>query len=208
MKPTGKLPAAHDWNEARKQLIRAAEAAEKALHVPPDRERAVLDERARSLAQAPTRPETAAVTLAVVAFRIGAEAYAFETRYVREVARATDITLVPGAPPLLVGVMNLRGDVLPVFDLRGAFQLGAADAGDRPWIVVLGREGAELGVLADAVEQVAVLDAGVLLPPPETVGVAARRWMRGTTQEALVVLDGGDLLSDPELFAVRNERSP
>lgn len=203
MKAGRRRDAAIDWAEARERLAGAEESLDALLHPPPGRERELLDERARALARPAAHPASAAGRLELVVFRLGPERYALETRYAREVARLAGLTPVPGAPPVLSGVTNLRGDVLPVFDLTSALRPGNEPAGERVWVVVVGRETPELGVLADEVDRVESLLEEELRPPLETRTDAGRRWIRGVTADGLVVLEGDALLADPELAAER-----
>jgi purine-binding chemotaxis protein CheW len=194
-----------DWARVRRRLARAIEMTEAAERLSPERARAVMDERARALACAPAQPVRVG-TVEVVVFSLGGERYAVETGHVREVRALTDLTPLPGAGDLVAGVTNLRGQILVVFDLRGLF--GAA-RGDRDAegarVVVLGSGRAELGILADAVHEVAVLREDELRPA-ESLG-ADGGWdcVRGVTAEGLLVLDGAALLGDPRLFVDQGE---
>jgi hypothetical protein len=105
-----------DWAEVRARLDRAGAATAEALRLSPERARAVLEERARALARVPPA-EYAGAVLEVVTFDLAGERYALETRHVRAVVRLGEHTPVPGAPDFLVGVLNLRGEVLAVMDL-------------------------------------------------------------------------------------------
>jgi purine-binding chemotaxis protein CheW len=92
-----------------------------------------------------------------VRVRVGAEEYAIPVRHVPEVAELGDVTPVPGAPPQVLGIRNLRGEVIPVFDL--ALGLGAERSGE-PTRIVLADDGTRrCGLAVDAVLAVADLDA-------------------------------------------------
>jgi purine-binding chemotaxis protein CheW len=97
-----------------------------------------------------------------VRVRVGAEEYALPIRFVPEVAERGDITPVPGAPSPVLGVRNLRGRVLPVFDLATA--VGAAGERDAQRLVV-----AEAGGLRCALAVDAVLEVAELPDPEEAV---------------------------------------
>src|SRR5947209_17105793 len=143
-----------DWEEVRARLARAVAATEGAQALSPERARAVMEARTRELARVPPVAERHTKLLEVVCFALANERYAVETRYVREVKELSDYTALPGAPPFLLGVINLRGEILAVIDLRKFF--GVADRGvtDLSRVVVLGGERAEFGVLADATHEV------------------------------------------------------
>jgi purine-binding chemotaxis protein CheW len=199
-------PRALDWQQARKRLERLAAAAAGALRLSPEQARQVLEERARALARVPAAGPSAGEAIEVVVFTQGGEPYALETRYVREVVRLTDCTPLPGAPPFLVGVLNLRGELLAVLDLRSFLGFEGA-GGERAWVLVLGAERAEFGLRVDAALEVRRLRLDEVLPPPDSGG-PRRDHVRGVTAEALIVLDGGELLRDERLFIDQGDAEP
>ena len=166
---------------------------------------AILDERARRLAAAiaDVTFATGAEVLEVATFTLSGERYAIETRYIREIVPLADFTPVPRSPSFLFGVVNLRGDVLAVFDLRPLLGLGQGSISDLFRVIVLGRERAEFGVLADAVHEVTTLPAAALFDLPGTDG--HHRFVRGVTTEALAVLDGQLVLNDTQ-FSIDDGR--
>jgi purine-binding chemotaxis protein CheW len=189
-----------DWNAVRADLARAGAAMEEALNPSPERARAVLEERTRLLARVPQQPGADTAGILVLAFQLAGEHYALAARYVREVLRLTDCTPLPGAPAFVVGVLNLRGEILAVFDLRPLLGLAAEPPGERARVLVLGVDRPEFGLLADAAEEITTLSERDLHEPPASVGGVGREYLRGVTQDALIVLDGAVLLRDGRLF--------
>jgi purine-binding chemotaxis protein CheW len=189
-----------DWQQLHQRLARAREATEASLRLSPERARAVMEERAQKLARVPPLPPRADEVLEVVTFGLADERYAVETCHVREVLRVGEIASVPGAPDFLAGLLNRRGDILAVFDLRRFF--GAADreptGGAR--VLVLGGERAEFGMLADVVHEVTTLRTDEIHEAPASVAGAGRDYLRGVTAGALIVLDGAVLLRDERLY--------
>ena len=115
------------------------------------------------------------------------------------VARLGELTPVPGAPDFLVGITNRGGEILAVMDLRPFFGLAAKGLSDLSRVIVLSDDQAELGVLADAIDEVIPLRTDEVLEPPLTATGIGREYLRGVTADALIVLDGGVLLRDPRL---------
>lgn len=158
-----------------------------------------LAERARLLARPPAAPRTGEA-IEALCFSLGEERYAIETRLVREVARFRDFAVVPGAPEVLVGVTSLRGEILPVFDLRPLLGLARNRLNDLSRAIVLESDGERIAVLADEVrETVEVPLAGLVAPATLPEGME-RALLRGVTADALVVLDGAALLRDRRLL--------
>src|SRR4029077_20843283 len=83
----------------------------------------VLRTRARALARPPVQRPAAHTWLEVLEFRLAQESYAIETRYVREVYPLKDLTPLPCTPPFVLGIVNVRGRILPVIDLKKFFDL-------------------------------------------------------------------------------------
>ena len=166
----------------------------------PERARKILEERARVLARPPPAEVRAADQLELLVFSLSGETYALETRTVREVARFADFTAVPGASPFLLGVTNLRGEILPVFDLRRLAGIAPKGLTDLSRLLVLGEDREELGLLADEVREVKTMRREEVLDPPEELAAIGRGLLLGVTKEAVIVLDGQGLLHDPRLF--------
>lgn len=189
-----------DWTAVRERLASASAATASALELPPDRARAVMDERARLLARPLAEREAPGQLVEVLTFSLGREAYAIESKHVREVVRLVDYTPVPGTPEFLLGVINLRGEILAIADLRKL--LGVAPQGftDLSRVIVLGGDRAEFGILADAAHENRVLLATQILEPTGAAGGIGREHLRGVTSEGLIVLEGRMLLGDSRLF--------
>jgi len=169
-----------------------------------ERATAILKERALRLARPKAKERADGLELLI--FVLSGEVWALETRAMREVARFTEFTAVPGASAVLIGVTNLRGEILPVFDLRKLTGKVTAGLTDLSRLLVLGEDRGELGLLADEVREVKVLGLDELFDPPEALAAVGRSLLRGVTREAVLVLDGAALLRDPRLFISPTQR--
>lgn len=189
-----------DWGEVHERLDRSAAVLAGGTPLADEQVQAILDERARVLARVPERPLEAAERIEVVAFALAGERLALETRFVRRVLSRWEATPVPGAPEVLVGVTNLQGDVLALFDLRILFGMARTDRPASALLLVLGEEAHELGILVDAVDDMRPLRVADLLEPPASLARLGRGVLRGVTEDALIVIDGHALLADERLF--------
>jgi purine-binding chemotaxis protein CheW len=187
-----------DWSEIRSRIARAFDtfAAENA----PERTRAVLAERARRLALAAERAEPPVERLELLPFRLGREHYAIETRYAREVVRLTGFTAVPSTEDFLLGVTNLRGEIVPVFDLMRFFGFASQGLSDRSRVIVVGTAEVEFGILADSVQALEQMPTAALVADAAFEGQRGGECVRGVTREAMIVLDGAALIKDRRLF--------
>ncbi len=129
-------------------------------------------------------------------FVLAGEHYAVELAFVREVCAGKQITRIPGAPPFMAGVANIRGRILPVADLAVFFGI-RAEAPDRRTIVILRGRGAgepaaagevqELGILADAVRGVNSLSPAEIQPPPPGFAGIHAQYLGGITRQGLII---------------------
>jgi purine-binding chemotaxis protein CheW len=190
-----------DWSELYARLGRVTEATRQALGPTPEQSLALMDERARVLARVPVREPEPSEVLEVATFTLAGERYAIETRYITRVVRLTDFTPVPGTPEFLGGVLNLRGEILALIDLRAFFGIASTGLTDLSRIIVLGLERNEFGIMADGVEEVSTLRVDEVLETPATLpGGGGRAPLLGVTADAWIVLDGSALLADAALY--------
>lgn len=122
-----------------------------------------------------------------VTFDLADEIFAIPVSMVREALRVSTITRVPHAPHPIRGVTNLRGKVIPVIDLRVRIELPAREIDRLSRILVVGSRGRVLGLLVDAVRQVAHIEVDRIQPPPEDVVTVQSDYLLG-------VYHHGDLL--------------
>ncbi|MDR3636743.1 MAG: chemotaxis protein CheW [Isosphaeraceae bacterium] len=189
-----------DWNEAHERLDRSLAALQADAALSPERVQAVLDERARALARVPVRPPEVSEVIEVVTFTLAGERLALESRFVRRVLSRWDCTPVPGAPEALVGVTNLHGEVLALFDLGVLLGVARAGPAASAQLLVLGEDRDELGVLADSLGDVRSLRITDLHEPPASFERLSCGALRGVTEDVLIVVDGRALLADERLF--------
>jgi purine-binding chemotaxis protein CheW len=107
-----------------------------------------------------------------LSFTVGEEVFGVDIMMVREIKGWTDVTRLPNSPEFLRGVMNLRGVILPIFDLRCRFGLGLTQAESKHVIIIIALETRSIGILVDAVSD-------ILTVTPEEVKAAPA--MQGST---------------------------
>jgi purine-binding chemotaxis protein CheW len=133
-----------------------------------------------------------ALLLHLVTFQLGREEYGVEIASVQEIIRATDITPVPGAPSHVRGVINLRGKIIPVVDLRRRFALTSVEAGEDQRIIVVELGEKRIGMLVDSVSQVIKVPAGVVEEMPEEATSVDENFIRGVGKldsRLIIILD-------------------
>lgn len=134
--------------------------------------------------------QTPVAELHLVAFQLDREEFGIPISQAREVVRVTELTRVPEAPPHIRGVVNLRGRVLPVVEIRSRLGLRPLEPGPKTRIVVVESGGRTLGLLVDSVNQMLKVRADTVLPPPPDVLSASTDYVTGVAHAGsrLVIL--------------------
>ena len=132
-------------------------------------------------------------------FRLGGEWYAFEAQQVREISRLLDVTRVPLTPGHIMGIINLRGEVTAVIDIRTALNLPQTPLSDAARIIVASHDGLEAGILAEAVIEMIEAPRSSLQPPFLAVEGERGRYASSILQQRedriIIVLNLPSLLS-------------
>ena len=166
---------------------------------------AILKKRAQALASPPPR-ESTAEQIEIVEFVLANERYALETQHVREVYFLRDLTPLPCTPVFVLGIINVRGHIVAIIDLKRFFDLAHGGLSDGSKVILIGDAGGQLGIAVDAVVGVRHMDLAALQPPlPTHTGIRAD-YLRGVTGERVAVLDAAAIWADPRIIV--NEEVP
>ncbi|MBE7213896.1 chemotaxis protein CheW [Shewanella benthica] len=140
-----------------------------------------------------------------VTFRLDNETYGINVMQVQEVLRYTEIAPVPGAPHYVLGIINLRGNVVTVIDTRSRFGLAASDVDDSTRIVIIEAEKQVIGILVDSVAEVVYLRGSEIDSAPNVGTEESAKFIQGVSNrenELLILVDLDKLLSDEEWMEV------
>jgi len=138
-------------------------------------------------------------------FHLAGEDYGIEIRYVIEIIGIQKITDVPDMPAFIRGVINLRGKVIPVMDIRARFNLPDREYDDRTCIVVVNVDGTEVGLVVDEVSEVADIPEANVEPPPKTGKTGGSRYIQGMgkiNKDVKILLDVHKLLFSEEMMEI------
>lgn len=159
----------------------------------------VLRSRAEDLAQPPALAEDETDTMEVVEFRLGTEAYAIESSCLREVQHLKDLTPIPGAPPAVLGLINLRGQVILVVHVKVIFDMPDQGGDVTGKVLIVRATNDEVGFFVEAVAGVRMLNRRDLLPPLSTLTGVHASYVQGMTRDRLVLLDAARILTDERI---------
>lgn len=165
----------------------------------------ILQERARLLAQEPPPAPTGEV-IEVVEFVLGNEHYGVASTLVREVYPLKDFTPLPGTPDFILGLMNVRGQILSITDLRTLFGLPEKGLTTANRVIILKNANREFAILADTIVGIRTIPLATLQEGLPTLTGLAGEFIKGITPDRLAILDGEKLLTDNRL--VVNEEFP
>lgn len=135
-------------------------------------------------------------------FAIGDEVYGIEIRYVTEIIGMQHLNALPEAPEYLMGIINLRGKIIPVVDMRIRFKKQASEYTDRSCIVVIESELLLAGLIVDEVADVLAFGDNDIAPRPRFELGAAKRYIKGigkVKNEVKLLLDCDKLFSEEEM---------
>lgn len=162
-----------------------------------------------------TENEAAEVTTnqQLIGFIIGDELFGVDILTVQEIIRDTTITAIPDAPDFLEGVINLRGRIVPVIDLRKRLKLVEHDQLNLdPWIIILTVEGRTTGFLVDRVTKVLNVPKESIKPPPDIVVAGLRsQYIQGVCkmdQRLLILLNFSRILLVEEIKKLKSMKRP
>ncbi len=140
-------------------------------------------------------------TFQVVSFRLGAEEYGVNIMLVQEIILLGQITQVPEVPSYVLGVINLRGNVISILDLRQRFGMPPQEPSDETRIVVANLHGRTVGFVVDGVSEVLRLQRDDIAPTPATLQAAGKDYIQGLARRGtrlLILLDMERLLGSAQ----------
>ena len=149
--------------------------------------------------------------LQVVGFRIGNETYGVRIAAVREIVRVPEITTVPNAPEIIEGVINLRGKIIPVMDLRKRFGLAEIVTDKKNRILVVDLENKLLGLIVNSASEVLKISPSDIEPPGTVFAEGESGYVTGVGKlkgRLIILLDINKLLHRPEFKRLEEAAEP
>ncbi|MDA8164502.1 MAG: chemotaxis protein CheW [Desulfobacteraceae bacterium] len=192
-----------DWQEMHRRLEAARERLARGWSPPPGERQRLLAARARALAQEAAPPK-AGHEIEMVELLLDRERYGVESPLVNEVVPLREHTPIPCTPAFVLGIVNIRGRIVSLLDLKKFFGLPEKGLADRNRVVVLRGEGMEFGLLADAVLGTRRLLLEELQPGLPTLTGVRGEYLKGIAADGAILLDARKMLTD-RAMVVREE---
>ncbi len=143
----------------------------------------------------------------VIVFQLKDEEYGVEVSQVRSIERMQHITRVPRTPDFVKGVINLRGVVTPIIELRNRFGIDVVENTDSTRIIIVAVGDMEVGLIVDAANDVVDIPNDVIEPPPEVVGGIEADYLRGVAKmdkRLLILLNLEKVLNPKEIKEIKS----
>jgi purine-binding chemotaxis protein CheW len=144
--------------------------------------------------------------LKVIIFLLKNEEYGIPVEYVGSIERIQSITRVPGTAKFVKGVINLRGVITPIIDLRERFGMEESEYNEQNRIIIVTIDDKEVGIVVDSANDVIDIEKGSMEPPPEVIGSVDVDYIRGVAKldkRLLILLNIDKVLSKEELQEIK-----
>jgi purine-binding chemotaxis protein CheW len=187
-----------DWAQLHERMAELERRLCDGFAVSPEERAARLLARSREWARL-SEDQAAADEFEVLRFGISGELYAVASEHVAQVLPLSQYTPLPNTPAYVLGIVNVRGRIVSVLDLRVLFELPIGGLSERNFLLILQSPQMEFGILIDRVLGIAQIHRDSLQKAPANLTGVRAAYLLGVTAEQVTVLDGARLLSDPEL---------
>ncbi|MCT4661788.1 MAG: chemotaxis protein CheW [Tissierellales bacterium] len=142
-----------------------------------------------------------------VVFRLESEEYAIDIMNVKEIGPYELTTKVPNSPDFITGVVNYRGEVIPIIDLKKKFMLEESHQEDEKRVIVIGLDGKQIGFVVDEASETIIFEESEVDPPPEIIIDKTRKYITGVGKKEnrlIIIIDLSKVLSKEEQNKVKN----
>jgi purine-binding chemotaxis protein CheW len=171
-------------------------SGEKAIST--DKMKTILEERARALTR--STEVQAGESMQLVVFSLANETYGIATDYVREVQPLRQVSPVPCTPDFVVGVINIRGSIYSVIDIRGFFGVAQKEITDLTKVILVNAAGLEVGILADDVKGATSIPLSEIKAALAAQAASRDEYIQGVTKDMLIILNLEALLRDERII--------
>lgn len=166
-----------------------------------EKDKVILLERAKKVAgRKENNILTTENTISVVEFLLSPERFAIEEKYVSEVLSLKEITSIPGTPAFVMGVINLRGRIVSIINLKTLFNLKERGLTELNKVIILKNESMEFGIVVDSISGNITIDLQTVSTPPLTLNTIDSHNIKGITPDGLILLNATNLLYSKQII--------
>lgn len=186
-------------NSMLEKLRLEAESSSSGVELSPLEKKAILKKKAEKLAEKISEPESIS-GLEVIEFTLSGETYAIETLFLKEVFHIKEITPVPLTPSFVKGIINLRGNIISVIDVKVFFEMTSGPISNYDRAIILQYGDMIFGIMADeiiGIRQVSLENSSSSL---SDLNAIRQKYLKAVTSSRVVILDGYKLLNDKSII--------
>lgn len=165
-----------------------------------EKEKEILRERAKKLSVIKISDEEDSKQIEIVVFDIADEQYAFETKFIKEVYVVKDIIPIPNVPGFIIGLINVRGEIISVVDIKSFFGMEQKGVTNLNQVVILENSKMKFGVLADIIVGTRTISKKDIQESIPTFDTQQLKYFNGITSDGVILLDANKILSDESLI--------
>lgn len=189
-----------DWGKIHTQLDNVRERLEKGWQLTVQEKKHILAVRAKALASPLKEEPLKQDRISVTEFMLDEERYGIELDAIVEVYDLKDLTALPSTPPFILGIINVRGEILTVIDIKKLFDLPDKGLNDLNKVIIVNAHGMVAGILADVITGVRSIPLiNIQQAPPTITGIRAE-YMKGVTGDQLIILNVENIFSDEKMI--------
>jgi purine-binding chemotaxis protein CheW len=189
-----------DWNAIHARLEQVNSAINREWSPSEEDVKRILKSRAEKIARMKEYKKETASHLYIVEFLLGEEKYGIEVPYLQEVFPLKQLTPLPGTPDFILGIINVRGRIIPIMDIKKFFDIPDKGITDLNRVLIIRKDDIETGILADKIIEVKAVISEELQPPMITLTGIRSDYLIGITSERLIVLDIARIMDDPAII--------
>ena len=189
-----------DWSEINSKVNSLHESLNQKIILPAEKKRSVLKSRAKVLAVEKTDESVLNKFIEILEFRLASETYGIETAFIREVYPLKDLTTLPGTPPFVLGIVNVRGQIISVIDLKIFFNLPEKGLGELNKVIIIRNERMEFGILADIINGIRSVSLDAVQSSPVLKSEIGADYLKGVINDHTIILDADKILKDEKII--------
>jgi len=189
-----------DWDEIKSRVYSLQESLNQKTILPPEEKRSVLKTRAKALAVGKKDESALKEFIEILEFKLASETYGIETAFVREVYPLKDLTTMPGTPSFVLGIVNVRGQIISVINLKKFFNLPEKGLGELNKVIIIRNELMEFGILADIIVGTRSVSLDAIQSSPVSTSEIGAEYLKGVTNDHTIILDATKILEDEKII--------
>lgn len=189
-----------NWDEVRSRMNSVQKSLEHNLEMPEENRKEIFRSRAKVLSQEPKKEDTSQKTIDILEFTLAYERYGIESSFIQEVYPLKTLTPLPCTPAFVLGIINVRGRILSILDIKKFFDLPEKGLTDLNKVIILHSANMLFGILADEVTGIRKIPLSKLQPALPTLTGIREEYLKGITEDRTVILDAQKLLSDKKII--------